>query len=301
MINITEENNQNLYYNVDDCIRYCNEIKETEYSGFTYFHSYWNVGLPFGRKQILLIKSYIATQNLKNTKFVLWSNVDLSNNEFLKPYLKYVDFRIYDPIKESIGTVLENRNNILTANDSMNWAAGDLFRILTLHNYGGVYCDGDVVLLRDFAPLLESEFLYKWGNERYMINGAVMRMFKKSKLSCDLLSELIKSGIIVSSPSINWGCNLYQKVRNYNTDWVIYPSGFFNSEWEDERYYRKNNRLIFEAFKRSDNIDLYNGAFSWHWHNRWNHEIESGSKWELVEKIIEEKLTKIINKENEIF
>ena len=35
-------------------------------------------------------------------------------------------------------------------------------RLVLLHNYGGVYFDADVLLLRDFAPILGQQFLYKW-------------------------------------------------------------------------------------------------------------------------------------------
>ena len=57
---------------------------------------------------------------------------------------------------ESMNTPLENKFDLLNANDSLNWAAGDLFRILVLYNYGGVYVDFDVAFLRDF-----SQFLYQ--------------------------------------------------------------------------------------------------------------------------------------------
>ena len=74
------------------------EIKEE-----VLFHSHWNVGNPFTRKQELVIKSYLATQNLEKTRYILWSNIDLSTNEHVKPYLDKIELRIYDPIKESIG------------------------------------------------------------------------------------------------------------------------------------------------------------------------------------------------------
>jgi hypothetical protein len=277
---INEINNRNLYFNLDDCLEYCKSIKDIEYNDFTYYHIYWNVGLEFGRKQLISIKSYLSTQNLENTKLILWSNIDLTNNELLKPYLPYIEFRIYDPIEEARGTVLEGKLDILTANDNRNWAGGDLFRVLILNNYGGVYVDVDVVFLRDFAPLLKYEFMYKWGLEPNMINGAIMRMFKNSKLCNNILSEISNGGISVNT--VHWSSILYEKVRSYNKEWVIFPSGFFNSEWQDMRYNTPGNGEVFLPFKK-DTFSLYDGAFSWHWHNKWDANIEDGSKWKTLE------------------
>ena len=284
---IIEETHRPLYYDLDECLKCCKNIPETEYKESTYFHMYWNVGLPFERKQLLPIKSYLTTQNLYNTKLIIWSNVDLSDNELIKKYSENIEFRIYDPIKESIGTELENRKDLLTVNDSRNWAGGDLFRILVLHNYGGLYVDFDVVFLRDFAPLLSQEFMYKWGLEKDMINGAIMRGFKHSQLMKDLIHEIAIGGSFPNSTI--WSTNLYQKVRNYNKNWTIFPSGFFNSEWQDMKFNTPGNGEVFLPFTKND-FDMYDGAFSWHWHNKWTSDIEEGSKWQVLESSIDKKL-----------
>ena len=64
--------------------------------------------------------------------------------------------RIYNPIEEAKDTKLESRLDILNASDERNWAKGDLFRILILHKYGGVYVDFDVVFLRVFQSTTET-------------------------------------------------------------------------------------------------------------------------------------------------
>lgn len=290
---LNEITTPNLYYNVNECMEYCKKIENCEYMDFTYFHIYWFVGSEFERKQILSIKSYLATQNLKNTKLIFWSNIDLTENKYLKPYLKFIEFRIYDPVNESIDTILENKLDILKVNDRKNWAGGDLFRILILNNYGGVYVDTDVVFLRDFAPLLKDEFMYKWGLEKNMINGAVMRMFKKSKLCSDLLYEISRMG--PAPNTVIWSTILYERVRKYNKDWIVYPSAFFNSEWQDYDYVRPECNP--QPFKKNTLIKLYDGAFSWHWHNKWDHEIEDGSKWQ----ILEERINNLLKEKNIYF
>lgn len=297
MINISEEKNPELYSKpIDICLGYlknlsCEKNKLTEK---VKFHTYWFVGKDFGRKQTLVIKSYLASQDLNNTEFILWSNKDLSNNEFLKPFLPYISLRIYNPQIESINTPIQNRMDIFSLNDPKNWSGGDLFRLLVLHNYGGIYVDMDMVFLRDFTPLFENEFMYKWGCKDEWdpqgINGACMCMHKKSRLTYDLLMFLSQMPLIPESTY--WSNELYKVVRNYNKNWSVFPSAFFNSEWQDDDKRNwgsdENNAFIECPYK------LYEGAFTWHWHNRWDDEIHPNSKWAYMEKIMEEKYPKNI-------
>lgn len=299
MLKITEENNKDLYYDLDKCVEFCKSIEETVYNNKTPFHMFWNVGYEFGRKQLLPIKSYLSTQNLKNTEFILWSNIDLTTNEHLKPYLKLINFKIWDPLKEAENTILEGRKDILNINDNLNWLAGDIFRALCLHNYGGVYIDGDIVLLRDFAPLLDQEFMYKWSHDPELINSAVMRCYKQSKLTKDILKTISET-----SPEPNTACfsaSAYVKVRKFNNNWTVFPCGFFNPEWvysftENEKNDPKNaeflNFVRLPMKKTEFSKILYDGTFSWHWHNNWNTTIETGSKWQIMEEMIDNLLIK---------
>ena len=268
MLNISEENNEELYYDVDKCVEFCKSIPNEVYDEQTEYHIFWNVGLPFGRKQLLPIKSFLATQNLDNAKLNVWSNIDLSDNEYLKPYLPYINVKIWDPIKEAKNTPLEGKNDLLIANDGLNWAAGDLFRILVLYNYGGVYVDVDVAFLRDFAPLLKQEFMYNWSFQKEMINGAIMRMFKNSQLGLDLLTEMSLNPARPGSTA--WSTDLYQKIRRTNKNWTVFPCGFFNTEWQiklsaEEKADPKNEELIkfiTYPFKKTEvSNTLYEGVF----------------------------------------
>jgi len=294
MILISEETHRDLYYDVEKCIKYCKQISEKDQNEIVDYHMLWLVtNLPFSRKQALPVKSYLTTQNLKTTRLNVWSNVDLSENEYLKPLIeKFPDnikIRKWDPVEEAKGTPLEGKN-YLTLNDSRCYISGDLFRILCLHNHGGLYVDVDVVFLRDFSPLLDQEFMYKWSFQENMINGAVMRLFKKSLLSQQLLETMVELGALPDS--LNWSSTLYEKVYEKNKNWTIFPSGFFNTEWQiklsdQEKSDPKNRDLlnfIRYPFKKNPlSHEMYDGAFCWHWHNGWTTEIENGSKWELLE------------------
>jgi hypothetical protein len=291
MIDINDSDNPELYYNLKKSYEFCSSIADETLLKPTEYHIIWSG--KFDRKQSLPIKSFFATQNFKIAKLNLWSDEDLKNNNYLNPFKDLINFRKWNPIEEAKGTILENFKS-LTATDGKFWLNSDLFRLLCLHKYGGVYFDMDVVLLRDFAPLLNQEFMYKWGAEKNMINGAIMHLFKGSQLTKDLLSCL--QGISPSPNSHCWDRDLYTHVRNNNKNWTIFPSAFFNTEWqatsEDVKEY-PGLAEGFKPFQKCNTTHLFEKAFSWHWHNRWGESIEIGSKWQILEEIIEKKLASI--------
>lgn len=303
MLDITEENNRDLYYDVDKCITYCRQIPDTPPSENVDYHMFWRVGKPFGRKQTLPIKSYLCTQNRELTRLHVWSNVDLTTNEYLRPFLPYIDFHIWDPHKEAKGTPIEGRREIINASDSLNYAGGDLFRILCLHKHGGFYADFDIVYLRNLGPVLGQEFMYKWSFQEHMINGAVMRLWKDSRLGHSLLTEI---ATVPRGGGTAWSTELYQRVRQYNKDWTVFPCAFFNTEWQMDSQYRRNH----PEFSDYDNDqltihirnpmktssfcnELYDGVFTWHWHNLWDEPICDGSKWAVLENKFNAKVAEL--------
>lgn len=149
----------------------------------------------------------------------------------------------------------------------------------------------DVLILRDMSPLNSFEFLYQWGtsgftdNEKKItMNGAVMRLNKNSELSKEFLEKILTTPPVVNTTA--WGNNLDSKIEN--NDLLVLPSVWFNSEWGFEGPY-------LNPFKNMGDVDLFNGAFTWHWHNKWSDKIEDGSKFYILERDINNKFEKILN------
>ena len=296
------ENNTELYLcdsieSIRKSLEYAKQLPPSGFEEPTLFHFYWRVPKEFSRKQVLPIKSSIVSQNLKTIKFILWSNIDLTDNPYIKPLLPFIETRIWNLKEESKNTPLENSKIIDgVVDDSLCYLGGDLFRLLCLHKYGGVYIDMDVVVLRDFEPILQYEFMYQWGssgtinkwNEPILKqNGAVMRLKSNSELSNDLLNELIITP--ARENTMCWGVELYHKVWNKNKNWVTFPCAWFNTEWgmaSTIQPFKKN-------FEGNKSDELFDGAFTWHWHNKWDEDIENGCKFEILETIIESKFKKI--------
>jgi Glycosyltransferase sugar-binding region containing DXD motif len=277
MISISEKENRELYYGHNLCLSFLRSIRPAEIKNHVKFHMFWKTVRPFGRKQILPVKSYLATQDLKNTSLTLWSDTDLTQNEWLRPFFPYIEFKLYDPFKEAMGTPLEG-SRLLRIEDSKVYSNGDLFRSLVTYSYGGVYIDMDVVLLRDFSPILDQEFLYKWGNTTHgEINGAVMQLFPKSRMACELLNCIMT----IPAGDTNWGCGSYVVAKKKIPEFTVFPTTFF------DLYFVLDEETFCVTPTSSE---LYDGIFMWHWHNRWDANIEDGSKFSVMEKITDNRL-----------
>jgi len=240
---------------------------------------FWRKVRPFGRKQALSVKAFFATQDLSRCSLVLWSDENLSGNRWLRPFTSHLTFRVYRPEVEVRGTSLEGMPALFRQQDGRVWRDGDLFRILALHKYGGVYVDMDMVLLRSLGVFLDQEFIYQWDNFDDAYNGALMHLRKGS----DFAGELIVGVMAIPPGKSNWGRANLARAIECGLPITVFPSPFFDTEWQADPK--------FEAFRKTaGSSNLYDGAFAWHWHNRWDDRIQPGSKFQLLEARIDEKL-----------
>lgn len=279
------------------------------------FHLYCRVPFEVNEKHLVCLKSIIANHeelNSGNYEIILWSNVDLRNNEILKPVAPYVTHKIWNPIDEMIGTPLQDHMDYFRSipmDDQVCWLGGDLFRILSLYKYGGFYVDMDVFVLRDMSPLSELNFIYQWGetganpnapnplggpsSPTMLCNGAVMGLQKESITAFRFLEQLRYIPPVANT--VCWSCSLYSKVSDPNL--YRLPCSWFNvelmytmpSDWDHLKYH-------------SCEYDTHDGCFAWHWHasRRWNSVVEQGSKFDILQKIIEDKFDVVTQKKKEL-
>jgi Glycosyltransferase sugar-binding region containing DXD motif len=287
VISISPATHYELYHDWVQALEFCRAIPDVPPPGPVAFHMYWKQrrsGLlrrrrPFGRKQALPVKSFFATQDLSRARLVLWSDEDLSGSEWLQPFADRIDFRIYVPALEARGTILEDRADLYREEDHRVWRDGDLFRILALHNYGGVYVDMDMVLLRSLGALLEQEFIYQWEDYDGDYNGAVMHTRKGSVLARELVAGVVE----LPPDKFNWGRENLKRAVALGVDVTIFPGAFFDTEWQAHGKFRPFHR-------HRNSTAMYDGAFAWHWHNRWDDHIQAGSKFQLMETRIDARL-----------
>lgn len=290
VIDISLQNHAELYFDYRKGLKFLSNIKDEDYDypdEKINFHIYTEVN---NDKELECVKSFLATQNLEKTKLILWSDYDISDNELLKPYMDYIELKVYDARAEAIGTPLEYEHAKLDASDSKHYLRSDLFRILILHKYGGVWADMDIVFLRDFKSILDQEYMYQWGSEtNYGVEGAcatILALKKQSEFSYKLL-ETLKTMPTLADSTI-WGKDMFAKLWREWPNFTIFPSTFFNTEWLISKVDRPLSEDLendwFYNRKNTAKDNLFLEAFAWHWHNssKKTYPIQEGSKFDLL-------------------
>tara|TARA_Y100000816_G_C26098298_1_gene581594 strand:- start:1696 stop:2601 length:906 start_codon:yes stop_codon:yes gene_type:complete len=296
MIDISFKKNPELYKDYEACLDFLKniDIKEYEYpKNKTIFHVYTEVKTT---KELMVIKSFLATQNLDHCEMVVWSDYNIEDNPLIQPYKKYLTLKVWNAFEEAEGTILDKKYHILNARDHKYYLQSDLLRLLVLHKYGGVWVDMDVILLRDFKPLLDQEYMYMWGSETdFVREGAcatVLSLQKNSEFSLELLKQVL---VTPARPATAcWGKEMFAHLyRRY--PFPILPSTFFNTEW----CVNVKHKGLGDVMDKSWFVDvghkndyLFPEAFAWHWHNSSNkdRQVEEGSKFHILETMMDQKI-----------
>ena len=287
MIAISLETHRELYHDWQKALAFCRTLPDVSPREPVTFHMFWRErrrgvfrkARPFGRKQALPVKAFFATQDLDRCSLVLWSDDDLTGNEWLKPFASSLTFRIYRPEDEVRGTPIADRPAVYDQRDGRVWRDGDLFRNLILHNYGGVYVDMDMVLLRSLGALLDQEFIYQWEDFDDLTNGALMHLRRGG----DFARELLVGCMTIPPSDFAWNRENYKRAIDRGLRMTVFPSAFFDTDWVATSDFKP-------FVKTPDSANLFDGAFAWHWHNRWDEPIHEGSKFQLLEARIDETL-----------
>ena len=273
------ENDHPYYKNLPLALLAAKNLQPTDNT--TTIHMYWRVPRPFGEKQATAIKSVIVTQNPNKCHIIIWSNIDLTDNEYIQDILPYVELRIYNPVVEAIGTPVEKWPG-LESTDERCYADSDIFRLIILYKYGGIYIDFDTILLRDLSPLYGVEFMAQWGNSTIHNkpwNSGIANGIIGSAAGGNLMTELLNELLIVESTIfVSYGSELIGKVRDRLKEWYVLPGAFFWPEWT-------KHKDISDHFKRQGIVNMYDGSFSWHWHNQWDAIPEPGSKFHILSQM----------------
>jgi hypothetical protein len=293
LIAISPEAHYELYHDWRKAVAFCRTVPDMAPPEAVEFHmfwrqrraGFWRPARPFGRKQALPVKAFFATQDRSRASLVLWSDEDLSRNEWLRPFASSMTFRIYRPEIEVRGTPLEEHPELYRQQDGRVWRDSDLFRALTLHNHGGVYVDMDMVLLRSVGALLDQEFVYQWDDLDDEYNNAIMHLRRGSAFARELIGGIVD----IPPGESNWGRANFRRAFNRGVRVAVFPSAFFDTDWQAEPRFEKT----FRPFDVNRHVELYDGVFAWHWHNHWDDRIEHASKFQILETRIDERLERL--------
>ncbi len=296
MIDISYRTHPQYYEDHRQCLDYLGTLKAENFkdpAAPVNFHLYSEV---VNRRQLLAVTSFFATQDQRWAKLILWSDWDVRDNPLLAPWRDTIDFRVFDPVAEAKGTILEGRNDILWATDTKHYMMSGLLRFLALYKYGGIWYDMDMVLLRNLKPILDQEFAYVWAREfkdftKFGPCAAFMGIKAGSDHARICLEELAKAPVTPNSTSRD--CDMLAKVYARRS-FTVFPSAFFNTEWQMTDTEGADGLRAGWYAKTDKSTNLFPEAFAWHWHgsggDRSSARIEPGCKFDLITKHIDSKV-----------
>ena len=249
------------YSDLRDCLALVRSIPPSRFCERTVFHSFWG-NLPVRDQAAWFILSFLATQDLEFAELWVWSppGVAVAADPLMAPFVGHpnVFFKEWVPEREAVGTQLAARTDVIAAaHDTAFWLETDLLRSLALLVYGGVYVDMDVLLLRNFGPLLGDEWLYQWGTGCVLSNGAVMRLHKGSVLAQRLLAVIIDTP--AEPKTTKWGREAYL-ITSHTVPFLRLPVCVHNALW------MSNLGEPRAVFNDKPHFSRWHGGFSMHLH-----------------------------------
>jgi hypothetical protein len=253
---------------------------QKEYTDEVLFHSYWSGELDESHLLSIMSCYYCNIINHKNRKIIIWVDDINEENEYCKKIKKFAEIIKFDINQLTLGTPFHNTEwNFVFGNSGRLTEHSNLYRLLILYVYGGVWFDLDVLFLKSFSPLLvEYEFdvsLYAWqpynyNNKRsrwsinYPNNAIILCPQKNSKKLKDAI-------LYINNRRRGFGFQRGNISYTEPIDFIILPCYWFNPQWmgcDADINFSKNlswPNYFLEGNKKYNLKNFYRGAFSYHW------------------------------------
>ena len=251
------------------------------------FHCYWNGNINKKHLYSVLSCYYFNVLNRKH-KIILWLENNTPNdiNEEISKYCEIKHF--------SLQTEIEN-TNFIEKDYNFKFKGitfySDFARVLLLYNYGGCWFDLDCFFLRSFDPIFknyEKEVcVYQWEIQNYPNNAIFISLEPKCIKMKDNINFIINR-------NRGWGFQEARLTNNLPLDMLVLPCSWFDGAWIENPIFIKKEQFnnFFKNSKNEYNFDnFFKGAYCYHWHNRWNIQIEENS---IINQLV--KIIKIKNK-----
>jgi hypothetical protein len=250
-------------------IEIAKQISILEYNNQVTFHCFWHGNL--NEKHLYSAMSCYYFNVFKNKhKIILWleSNVPNEYNKKIEKYCEIKYFNLKDEIKN---TFFENIP--FGFNPALSFYS-DVVRYILLYKYGGCWFDLDCFFLRSFDPLFhrfKNEIcVYQWENQNYP-NGAIyISLIPKS----DKMKKIIK---FIINRNNGWGFQEANLTYNLDLDLLVLPCSWFDGDWIENSYNIGTVNFFKDTDKSYNFTNFFEGAFCYHWHNKWNVPIGQNS------------------------
>lgn len=263
----------------DETIKLAIELNGT-YDKPVIFHCYWNGNLNEKHLYSVMSCYYFNVLNNKH-KIILWLENNTSNN-INKEISKYCEIKHFSPKNER----LDFNNNYYYYTNAITFYS-DFVRSVLLYKYGGCWFDLDCFFLRSFDPVFknyENEVcVYQWEHQNYPNNAIFISLEPKS--------DKMKNNInFIINRNRGWGFQQAMLTYDLPLDMLVLPCSWFNSDFIHNSYNIGTKNFFKKAQKEYNFDNFFEGAFCYHWHNKWNVEVEDGSIIKQLVQIIKNKL-----------
>ena len=261
----------------DETIKIATKL-EGDYDKQVTFHCYWYGNL--NEKHLISVLScyYFNVFNNKH-KIVLWLENNVPNN-INNEISKYCEIKNFSLDGE------KNKSKIMNKDFYFKKAASyysDVVRYLLLYNYGGCWFDLDCFILRSFDPIFknyENEIcVYQWENQNYP-NGAI---FISLKPNCEKMKNNIE---FIIQRNRGWGFQEAELTYDLPLNMLVLPCSWFDGDWLKNSYNIGTVNFFKNTDKEYNFSNFLEGSFCYHWHNKWNMQIETNSIMIQLVKII---------------
>ena len=268
----------------NETIKLANELKG-EYDKSIIFHCFWNGNLNDKHLNSVLSCYYFNVLNRKH-KIILWLENNIPNdiNKEISKYCEIKEFSLDSEIKNT--NFIEKKFYYCK---QLSYYS-DVVRYLLLYNYGGCWFDLDCFFLRSFDPIFkyyEKEIcVYQWENQNYP-NGAI---FISLEPKCMKMKKNIE---YIIKRNRGWGFQEARLTYDSELDMLVLPCSWFDGCWIKNPIFIEKEQFDNFFIKTDKNYNFenyFNGAFCYHWHNRWNKPIEDNSIMKQLVKIIKNEL-----------
>jgi hypothetical protein len=180
---------------------------------------------------------------------------------------KYAEIKYFDFEKESkeYGKKLEYRI-------SEPQYFSDVVRYLLLYIYGGCWFDLDCFFLKSMDSIFKNYSsdicTYQWQYQNHP-NGAIfISLLPKSKT--------LRNNIeFIQNKNRGWGFQEANLTFDSELYMLVFPCSWFDPGWLSDHPFDLNCDNFFEKTDKEYDFDnFFQGSFCFHWHNRWNKNIE---------------------------
>jgi hypothetical protein len=267
-----------------------------------------HVFYPFGdlvvdiRKKQLMMLSFLATQCPLKSKLMVW----YKNGE--KPQLPLMPQHLRQRIElrcfgrgdiEKMGFSSNTTTRLIREWEGTESKAGatDVARITILYNYGGIWTDSDVLLLRDLSPISGLSFAYQ--AQGTFFNNALLGAASPRSTFVHAMVKYIDRHIQEHPDDGNyykWGASMFGVLVAEGGELPLLPGCLLDGGWfggrpppEPAPVYWDN---FFSGKAESRHVDYIDpriarthGSLAYHWHGRWANAIEAGSLADCADRL----------------